>query len=148
MAVASELMCPGVPVTAWASIRPRTSNTAADKSPESRTMGVKEVRCSAAACSLVTVISRVHRISRVTGPQLDGHRFPLPTVADVRGDRDPDVVPRHAALTEVPDAVPGHLGDCVAGLAPPGLAEHAREAAGELQAGRRGEHPEGGGHPG
>src|SRR5581483_9807792 len=38
-----------------------------DRSPDSRTIGVNEVRCSAAACSLVTVTSRLHRISRVTG---------------------------------------------------------------------------------
>ena len=67
MAVASELMCPGVPVTAWASMRPRASNTDAERSPDSRTIGVNEVRCRAAACSFATVTSRLHRISRVTG---------------------------------------------------------------------------------
>src|SRR5438105_2505740 len=60
-------MWPAVPVTAWASIRPRASKTAADRSPTSRTMGVKEVRIRAAACSLATATSRLQRISRVTG---------------------------------------------------------------------------------
>ncbi len=36
---ASELMWPGVPVTAWATIRPRWSNTALARSPASRTIG-------------------------------------------------------------------------------------------------------------
>src|SRR5579875_1612756 len=60
-------MWPAVPVTAWASMFPRASNTAAERSPTSRTMGVKEVRMRAAACSLATAISRLQRISRVTG---------------------------------------------------------------------------------
>ena len=49
MPVAMELMWPGVPVTAWAIILPRRSNTPADRSPDSRTIEVKEDRISAAA---------------------------------------------------------------------------------------------------
>src|SRR5579884_457161 len=60
-------MWPAVPVMAWASMLPRASKTAAERSPTSRTMGVKEVRMSAAACSLATAIRRLQRISRVTG---------------------------------------------------------------------------------
>ncbi len=40
-------MCPGVPVTAWATIRPRRSKTALARSPASRTIGEKAARCSA-----------------------------------------------------------------------------------------------------
>src|SRR4029079_15157560 len=43
------------------------SNTPADRSPASRTMEVKDVRCSAAACSLTTPINRFQQISSVTG---------------------------------------------------------------------------------
>jgi hypothetical protein len=67
MARAMELMCPGVPVTAWATIQPRRSKTPADRSPASRTMDVNEVRMRAAACSLTTPISRFQQMSRVMG---------------------------------------------------------------------------------
>ena len=59
IASAMELMCPGVPVTAWATMKPRRSKTPAERSPASRTMEVKEVRTSAAACSLTTPMSRL-----------------------------------------------------------------------------------------
>src|SRR5688572_26968234 len=67
MASAIELMWPGVPVTAWATMKPRLSKTPAERSPASRTMDVKDVRCRAAACSLTTPISRFQQISSVTG---------------------------------------------------------------------------------
>lgn len=70
MQVAIALMCPGVPVTACAIIFPRVSNTPAERSPDSRTMVVNEVRISAAACSLTTAISRFQRISSVIGSSL------------------------------------------------------------------------------
>ena len=41
-----ELTCPGVPVTACASMRPSRSNTPAERSPASRTIGEKAVRNS------------------------------------------------------------------------------------------------------
>src|SRR5262249_7202142 len=65
MPVAIELMWPGVPVTAWATIRPRRSKTPAERSPDSRTMEVNDERMSAAACSLTVAMSRVHRMSSV-----------------------------------------------------------------------------------
>ena len=67
MASAMELMCPGVPVTACATIQPLRSKTPAERSPASRTMEVKEVRMSAAACSLTTPISRFQQMSSVIG---------------------------------------------------------------------------------
>ena len=63
MQVAIGLMCPGVPVTAWAIMRPRRSNTPADRSPASRTIEVNDVRINAAACSLTTLIRRFHSTS-------------------------------------------------------------------------------------
>src|SRR6476620_7316513 len=67
MQVAIELMWPGVPVTAWAIMLPRRSKTPAERSPDSRTTVVNEVRIRAAACSLTTAISRFQRTSRVIG---------------------------------------------------------------------------------
>src|SRR5579871_5284669 len=67
MPVAMELMCPGVPVTDCAIMRPPRSNTAAERSSASRTMGVNAVRISAAACSLVTEMSRCQRTCTTTG---------------------------------------------------------------------------------
>ena len=67
MASAMELMWPGVPVTACATIQPRRSKTPAERSPASRTMEVNDVRMSAAACSLTTPISRFQQMSRVIG---------------------------------------------------------------------------------
>ena len=61
------LMWPGVPVTAWATIRPRRSNTALARSPASRTIGLKADRCSARACSFTVEINDCHRISNSTG---------------------------------------------------------------------------------
>src|SRR6266702_154902 len=55
-------MWPGVPVTACASIRPLASNTPAARSPDSRTMVLKAVRCSVWACSSTTAIRRLHMI--------------------------------------------------------------------------------------
>src|SRR5205085_6356991 len=52
---------------AWATISPRRSKTPADRSPASRTIDVKDVRCSAVACSLTTPMSRFQQTSRVTG---------------------------------------------------------------------------------
>ena len=61
------LMWPGVPVTACASMRPRASNTPADRSPASRTTVVKEAWISAAACSSTMEISRLRSTSSVIG---------------------------------------------------------------------------------
>src|SRR3954468_6601935 len=65
MQVAIELMWPGVPVTAWAIMLPRRAKTPAERSPDSRTTVVNEVRIRAAACSLTTAISLFQRTSRV-----------------------------------------------------------------------------------
>ena len=59
---AMELTWPGVPVTACASILPRVSNTPAERSPASRTMGENAVRIRACACSSTTAIRRFHMI--------------------------------------------------------------------------------------
>ena len=67
MARAIELMWPGVPVTACATMKPRRSKTPAERSPASRTIDVNDVRWSAAACSLTTPISRFQQMSSVTG---------------------------------------------------------------------------------
>ena len=56
-------MCPGVPVTAWATIRPRRSNTALARSPASRTIGENAARCSARACSLTVAMRLCHSTS-------------------------------------------------------------------------------------
>ncbi len=61
---AMELTWPGVPVTAWASMRPWRSNTPAERSPASRTIEEKAVRSSVCACSSTTAISRFHMICR------------------------------------------------------------------------------------
>src|ERR1700676_3234438 len=62
-AAASELMWPGVPVLAWATIRPRASNRPLARSPASRTIREKAIRCSALACSLTMPIRFDQRIS-------------------------------------------------------------------------------------
>src|SRR4051795_6169224 len=61
---AIELTWPGVPVTACASMRPLRSNTPAERSPHSRTIGLKAVRSSTWACSSTTAIKRCHMICR------------------------------------------------------------------------------------
>src|SRR5258707_3567204 len=67
MQVAIELIWPGVPVTACAIMLPRGSKTPAERSPDSRTTVVKDVRISAVACSLTTAISRFQSTSSVIG---------------------------------------------------------------------------------
>src|SRR5260221_8403485 len=62
-AAPSELMCPGVPVMACATMRASVSNSAVARSPASRTMGLKAMRCNAFACSLTMLIRLPHRIS-------------------------------------------------------------------------------------
>ncbi len=62
-AAASELMWPGVPVLACATMRPRASNRPLARSPASRTIGEKAIRCSALACSLTMPIRFDQRIS-------------------------------------------------------------------------------------
>ena len=57
---AMELMWPGVPVTAWASIRPCGSNTPAERSPASRVEVEKALRTNVRACSSTTAMSRCH----------------------------------------------------------------------------------------
>ena len=59
-AAAMVLTWPGVPVTAWATMRPWRSNTPADRSPASRTEVLKAVRISVSACSSTTEIRRFH----------------------------------------------------------------------------------------
>ena len=54
------LTWPGVPVIAWASIRPSVSKTPADRSPASRTAVENAVRTSAWACSSTTDSKRFH----------------------------------------------------------------------------------------
>src|SRR6185436_19520133 len=67
---AIELTWPGVPVTAWASMRPSRSNTPAERSPHSRTIGLKAVRIRVCACSSTTAIRRFHMICRSIRPTL------------------------------------------------------------------------------
>ena len=66
---AMELMCPGVPVTAWASIRPFRSKMPAETSPASRVEVLNAVRTSVCACSSTTASRRFHitcsRMSRL-----------------------------------------------------------------------------------
>src|ERR1700730_1423213 len=62
-AAASELMWPGVPVTACATMRPRRSNRALARSPASRTTGLKAMRCRALACSLTMLMRLLQTIS-------------------------------------------------------------------------------------
>src|SRR5438128_7095951 len=57
-AMAIVFTWPGVPVTACASIRPRTSYTPAERSPASRVIGPKAVLSSTCACSSTSAISR------------------------------------------------------------------------------------------
>ena len=56
------LMCPGVPVTACANIRPCRSNAPAEISPASRDDVLNAVRTSVCACSSTTDSSRFHMI--------------------------------------------------------------------------------------
>src|SRR3954464_3834517 len=65
-AIASELMWPGVPVLACATMRPRRSNNAHARSPASRTTGLKAMRCNALARSVTMPIRLDHRISSST----------------------------------------------------------------------------------
>ena len=65
--MASELMWPGVPVTAWATMRARRSNTALARSPASRTIGLKAARWSALACSLTVAMRLCHSTSSSMG---------------------------------------------------------------------------------
>src|SRR3981081_2979235 len=65
-AIASELMWPGVPVLACATMRPRRSNSAQARSPASRTTGLKAMRCRALARSSTMPIRLDQRISSST----------------------------------------------------------------------------------
>src|SRR2546423_10996503 len=53
-------MCPGVPVSACATMRPRASNSAYARSPATRTTGLKAVRCMALARSVTALRSEDH----------------------------------------------------------------------------------------
>ena len=66
------LMWPGVPVTAWATIRPRRSNTALARSPASRTIGENAARWSARACSLTVAMRLCHSTSSSIGSNVIG----------------------------------------------------------------------------
>src|SRR5580658_8990603 len=61
-AAAIELTCPGVPVTACASMLPSRSKTPAERSPASRTGVENAVRIKVCACSSTTAINRDHMI--------------------------------------------------------------------------------------
>ncbi len=61
---AMELTWPGVPVTAWAIMRPCRSKMPAERSPASRTVVEKAVRIMVCACSSTTAIRRFHMIWR------------------------------------------------------------------------------------
>ena len=76
--MASELMCPGVPVTAWATMRARRSNTALARSPASRTIGLKAARWSALACSLTVAMRLCHSTSSSMGSNAVLTTRPLP----------------------------------------------------------------------
>src|SRR4029079_11880803 len=65
-AIASELMCPGVPVLACATMRPRRSNSAQARSPASRTMGLKAMRWRALERSVTMPMRLDQRISSST----------------------------------------------------------------------------------
>src|SRR4029453_5731566 len=67
---AMELTWPGVPVTAWASMRPSRSNTPAERAPHSRTIGLKAGRIRVCACSSTTGIGRFDMICRSIRPTL------------------------------------------------------------------------------
>ena len=56
------LTWPGVPVTAWASIRPWVSKTPAERSPASLAAVEKAVRIRVWACSSTMAIRRFHMI--------------------------------------------------------------------------------------
>ena len=116
--MARELMWPGVPVTAWATMRARRSNTALARSPASRTMGLKAARCKALACSLTVAIRLCHSTSssmdRSRRHLLGGHRGirpPRPRPTSPAGSprwspapprwRDREAGARHRALTPV-----------------------------------------------
>src|SRR4029453_3465736 len=74
MASAMELMWPGVPVTACATMKPRRSKTPADRSPAPRTMEANNVPMRAAAPPLTRPTTRLQQMSRVTGSIMS---FPL-----------------------------------------------------------------------
>src|ERR1044072_6113644 len=67
---AIELTWAGVPVTACASMLPDRSDTHAERSPHSRTIGLKAVRIRVCACSSTTAIRRFHMICRSIRPTL------------------------------------------------------------------------------
>src|ERR1700682_6396953 len=67
MHVAIALMCPGVPVSDWATMLPAVSKTPQARSCDSRTTVEKAVRISAACCSLVTDSRRLHNTSSAIG---------------------------------------------------------------------------------
>src|SRR6188472_2518915 len=57
---AIELTCPGVPVTACASMRPCVSKIPAERSPASRTVVLNDERISVCACSSTMASRRFH----------------------------------------------------------------------------------------
>ncbi len=78
--MASELMCPGVPVTAWATMRALRSNTALARSPASRTIGLKAARCSALACSLTVAMRLCHKHLELDGIERGAHGAAAPAL--------------------------------------------------------------------
>src|SRR5438128_210937 len=82
MAFAMELMWPGVPVRAWASISPVGRKTQADRSPASRTIGENAARMRVAACSLVAASSRFHIRSRRRSIRLETIHNDRPALDD------------------------------------------------------------------
>ena len=83
---AMVLTWPGVPVTAWAIMRPERSNTPADRSPASRTEVEKAVRTRVRACSSTTEMSRFHMICIGTS------RLAVPAPSGGSADRGADCI--------------------------------------------------------
>ena len=71
------LTWPGVPVTAWASMRPPRSKIPADRSPASRTVVEKAVRMSAWACSSTIEIMRFQMTWRRSSGPVAAGRCPV-----------------------------------------------------------------------
>src|SRR5580700_3225702 len=97
-----ELTWPGVPVTAWASIRPWRSNTPAERSPASRTEVENAVRIMVCACSSTTAIRRFHMIwvwicaSAALGRAIMGRSYCLDS--ENRKGKNPDKFKAEPAL--------------------------------------------------